>query len=158
MRHTPIFSKRETASSSRVTLSHAVAGIAIILGASGLIAAPAFAVGTSSNTISASAAPHAGSTHGTYSPTASATSGDTVDFTLDKNSSGCSLSDAKVTFTGSGTCLVDFNDPGNATYAAAAQVQQSIKVYSSNTITTSAFPPLPLGRASNCFCGNNAGT
>ncbi len=140
MRHIPAFAKRKTASSSRVTLSHAVAGIAIILGASGLIAAPAFAVGTTANTISASAAPHAGSTHGTYSASASATSGDSVAITLDKSSTGCSLSDAKVTFTGSGTCLVDFNDPGNATYAAAAQVQQSIKVYSSNTITTSTFP------------------
>ncbi len=139
MRHITTFATRRTASSSRVNLSRAVAGAAIILGASGLIAAPAFAAGTTSDTISASAPPHAGSTHGSYSPSASATSGDTVAITLDKSSTGCSLSDGKVTFTGAGTCVIDFNDPGNSTYAAA-QVQQSITVYSSNTITTSAFP------------------
>lgn len=140
MRHITTFAKRRTVSSSRVNISRAVACAAVILGASGLIASPAFATGTTSNTISASAAPHAGSTHGTYSLTASASSGDTVAITLDKSSTGCSLSDGKVTFTGAGTCVVDFNDPGNSTYAAAAQVQQSIKVYSSNTITTSTFP------------------
>jgi hypothetical protein len=121
-------------------LSTVAAALAIVFGAIGLVAAPAFAAGTTSNTISASSAPGAGSTHGTYSPTATASSGDKVAITLDKNSSGCSLSDSKVTFTGSGTCVVDFNDAGNATYAAAAQVQQSIKVYASNSISTSAFP------------------
>lgn len=105
-----------------------------------LFATPAFAVGTTSNTISVSAAPGAGSTHGTYTPKATATSGDTVVVTLDKTSSGCSLSDDKATFTGAGTCVIDFNDPGNSTYAAAAQVTQSIKVYSDNVISTSTFP------------------
>jgi hypothetical protein len=106
----------------------------------GLSALPAFAAGTTSNTISASSAPGAGSTHGTYTPTATATSGDKVVISLDKDSSGCSLSDGKVTFTGAGTCKVDFNDSGNSTYAAAPEVTQSIKVYAENTITTSAFP------------------
>jgi hypothetical protein len=63
-----------------------------------------------------------------------------VAITLDNSSSGCTLSDGKVTFTGDGTCVVDFNDPGNSTYAAAKEVTQSIKVYSSNTISTSTFP------------------
>jgi hypothetical protein len=121
-------------------LSIATAATAIIMGVVGLATAPAFAVGTNSNAISASSAPSAGSTHGDYTPTATASSGDKVAITLDKSSSGCSLSGGKVTFTGTGTCLVDFNDPGNSTYAAAAQVQQSIKVYSSNTISTSTFP------------------
>jgi large repetitive protein len=111
-----------------------------VLGVAGLAAAPAFAVGTNANSISASSAPGAGSTHGTYTPSATASSGDKVAISLDKNSSGCSLSSGKVTFTGSGTCLVDFNDAGNSTYAAAPQVQKSIKVYSSNTISTSTFP------------------
>jgi hypothetical protein len=106
----------------------------------GLSALPAFASGTTSNTISADAAPGAGSTHGTYTPSATATSGDKVVISLDKSSSGCSLSDGKVTFTGAGTCVVDFNDPGNSTYAAAPQVTQTIKVYSDNVISTSAFP------------------
>jgi hypothetical protein len=113
------------------------AGLALALG---LYASPAFAVGTTSNTISVSAAPSAGSTHGTYTPKATASSGDTVVISLDKSSSGCSLSDGKVTFTGAGTCVIDYNDPGNSTYAAAAQVTQSIKVYADNTISTSTFP------------------
>ncbi|HEY1762892.1 MAG TPA: hypothetical protein VGG17_09895 [Acidimicrobiales bacterium] len=116
------------------------AGLTLAVGALGLTALPASAVGTSSNTISASGAPGAGSTHGTYTPSATATSGDKVVISLDKNSSGCSLSDGKVTFTGAGTCEVDFNDAGNSTYAAAPQVTQSIKVYADNTISTSALP------------------
>ena len=114
--------------------------LTLVIGAIGLTGSPAFAVGSQGNTISASGAPSAGSTNGSYTPSATANSGDKVAITLDKSSSGCSLSDGKVTFTGDGTCVVDFNDPGNSTYAAAAQVQQSIKVYSSNTISTSTFP------------------
>jgi hypothetical protein len=114
--------------------------LTLVIGAIGLTASPAFAAGSQSNTISAGGAPSAGSTNGSYTPSATASSGDKVAITLDKDSSGCSLSNGKVTFTGDGTCLVDFNDSGNSTYAAAAQVQQSIKVYSSNTISTSTFP------------------
>jgi hypothetical protein len=120
--------------------SAAGAGVALLIGALGLGAIPASAAGTSSNTISAKSAPYAGSVNGNYTPSATATSGDAVGVSLDKSSSGCSLSNGKVTFTAAGTCVVDFNDAGNSTYAAAPQVTQSVKVYSSNTITTSAFP------------------
>lgn len=112
----------------------------LVAGVSLISVTAASAAGTTSNSISVGAAPSAGSEHGTYTPSASATSKDTVVVTLDKDSSGCSLASGKVTFTGSGTCLINFNDPGNSTYAAAAQVQQSIKVYSSNTISLSAAP------------------
>jgi hypothetical protein len=140
MRNLSSLQHRRGGASARVRWSSAAAAAAIVLGIVGLAAAPAFAAGTTSNTISASSAPSAGSTHGTYTPSATASSGDKVAITLDKSSTGCSLSDGKVTFTGSGTCVVDFNDPGNSTYAAAAQVTQSIKVYSDNAISTSAFP------------------
>ncbi|HEV7959356.1 MAG TPA: hypothetical protein VGP11_07815, partial [Acidimicrobiales bacterium] len=113
------------------------AGLALAVG---LFATPAFAAGTTSNTISVSSAPGAGSTHGTYTPKPTATSGDKVDVSLDKTSSGCSLSNGTATFTGAGTCVIDFNDSGNSTYAAAAQVTQSIKVYAANVISTSTFP------------------
>jgi hypothetical protein len=112
----------------------------LVAGISLVTSAAASAAGTTSNSISVGGAPGAGSEHGSYTPNASATSKDTVVVTLDKSSSGCSLASGKVTFTGSGTCLIDFNDPGNTTYAAAAQVQQSIKVYSANTISVSAAP------------------
>src|ERR1700677_4915505 len=122
MRNLSSLQHRRKGTSARVRWSSAAAAAALVLGIVGLAAAPAFAAGTTSNTISASAAPHAGSTHGTYTPSGTASSGDKRAVTLDKSSTGCSRSDGKVTFTGSGTCVVDFNDPGNTTYAAAAQV------------------------------------
>jgi hypothetical protein len=140
MRNFPSLPQRRVAVSLRRRSSAAGVAIAIILGVVGLASASAFAAGTNSNVISVGSAPSAGSTRGTFTPSATASSGDKVEITLDKDSTGCSLSDGKVTFTGSGTCLADFNDPGNSTYAAASQVQRSIRVYSSNTISTSAFP------------------
>jgi hypothetical protein len=62
----------------------------------------------------------------TYTPTATATSGLTVAITLDAASTGCSLSSGVVSFTAVGTCVVNANQAGDANYAAAAQVQQSI--------------------------------
>ncbi len=140
MRKNTYLQQRRVGPSAPVRLSVAGAALTLVIGIVGLTASTAFAVGTESNTISASAAPSAGSTNGYYTPSATATSGDQVVITLDKSSTGCSLSDGKVTFTGAGTCVVDFNDPGNSTYAAAPQVTQNVKVYASNTISTSAFP------------------
>jgi len=105
-----------------------------------ITSSPASAAGTTSNDISASSAPSAGSARGSYTPSATATSKDKVAITLDKTSTGCTLSSGKVTFTGQGTCVVDFNDAGNSTYAAAAQVTQSIRVYAANVITPSKAP------------------
>jgi hypothetical protein len=94
----------------------------------------------SANTITTSSAPSAGSAGGSYSPGATATSGDAVVKTLSSASTGCSISSGKVTFTGSGTCKVDFNDAGNGAFAPAGEVQQSVKVYSANTIYASTPP------------------
>jgi hypothetical protein len=38
------------------------------------------------------------------------------------------VSGSTVTFSAAGTCIIDANQAGNATYAAAPQVQQIIKV------------------------------
>lgn len=100
----------------------------------------ASAVGTKANTITARTPPAAGSVRGSYTPSATATSGDKVAITLDATSTGCSLTGGKVAFTAAGTCLVDLNDAGNGAFAAASRVQQSIKVYSANTITASTPP------------------
>jgi hypothetical protein len=94
----------------------------------------------SANVIATSKAPAAGSTAGSYSPGATATSKDAVAKTLASMSTGCSIAFGKVTFTGVGTCLIDFNDPGNGAFAAATEVQQSIKVYSENLIHPSTAP------------------
>ncbi len=112
----------------------------VVVGLSAFVASPSYAAGTSANTITATSPPSAGSDHGTYVPQAQATSKDVVLIALDKSSSGCSLASGKVTFTGAGECEITFNDPGNTTYAAAAQVLQYIKVYSANTITVSSAP------------------
>ena len=40
----------------------------------------------------------------------------------------CTVSGSTVTYTAAGTCLIDANQPGNATWAAAPQVQRTITV------------------------------
>jgi hypothetical protein len=65
-----------------------------------------------------------------YTPVDSATSGDSVAITVDASSSptnACSVNGSGiVTFNYVGTCVLDFNDPGNADYLAASQQQQTI--------------------------------
>ncbi|MGC1238341.1 MAG: glycosyl hydrolase [Acidimicrobiales bacterium] len=67
----------------------------------------------------------------TYSPSATATSGDNVAITLDGASTGCAINTGVVSFTVVGTCIVDFNDPSSGpsdAYASAVQVQQTFNV------------------------------
>ena len=74
---------------------------------------------------------------GTYTPTATSTSGDVV--TVSTSSSLiCSVTKGVVSFTSVGDCVVDFNDPGNANYAPATQVTQEIPVVNVNQITLPA--------------------
>jgi hypothetical protein len=77
---------------------------------------------------------------GTYTPTATATSGLPVIITLDGTSIGCALASGVVSFTAPGTCVIDANQPGNATYSAAPQVQQSFTV-SGTTPPSCPAPP-----------------
>jgi hypothetical protein len=67
-------------------------------------------------------------------------SGNPVVFTVDAASGSgvCTVSGANgatVNYTGAGTCVIDANQAGNATYAAAPQVQQSV------TVTLPTVPP-----------------
>jgi hypothetical protein len=56
-------------------------------------------------------------------------SGTPVTFTIDPPSTPiCSITGATVTFTKAGSCVIDANQAGNDTYAAAAQAQQTITV------------------------------
>jgi hypothetical protein len=65
----------------------------------------------------------------TYTPTANATSGLPVTFTIDATASSvCSISAGVVSFVATGTCVINANQPGNANYLAAPQVQQSFAV------------------------------
>ncbi len=74
---------------------------------------------------------------GTYTPSATATSGDAVSLST-SSSLICSITNGVVSFTSVGVCVVDFNDPGNALYAAAPQVTQEIPVVNYNAITLSS--------------------
>jgi hypothetical protein len=89
-------------------------------------------------------APNPASAGGTYQPTATADSGLLVAITLDASSAGCTLSGGLVSFTGIGTCVVDYDQAGNTTYAAAPQKHESIVVgKGTQTITFTSNPPFP---------------
>ena len=79
---------------------------------------------------------------GTYTVTATATSGLPVSFSIDSSSTSgaCSISGSVITFTGAGTCKIDANQAGNSTYNPAPQVQQSLTV----TVTASGICTLTL--------------
>lgn len=65
----------------------------------------------------------------TYPVAASATSGLSVTLTIDRSSRGsCTIAGGVVSFVARGTCVVDANQAGNATYASAPQVQQSFAI------------------------------
>jgi hypothetical protein len=66
---------------------------------------------------------------GEYTPTAGSTSGLSVALSIDVSSSSvCSLSAGVISFTRAGSCVVDANQLGDATYRPATQVQFSIQV------------------------------
>lgn len=87
-------------------------------------------VGPLANTITLNSLPSSPTQGGsTYTPVASATSGDAVVVTS-STPGVCSVSSGIVTFVGNGTnaCTLDFNDPGNTDYVAATQVTQTFTV------------------------------
>jgi hypothetical protein len=90
-----------------------------------------FPVGKGSQTISfTSSAPVSAAVGGpTYTVTATASSGLPLAFTIDASATSvCSISGSTVSFIGAGTCVIDANQPGNANYNPAPQVQQSFAV------------------------------
>jgi uncharacterized repeat protein (TIGR01451 family) len=93
-------------------------------------------------TISSFTAPATGVVGGGYTPSGTASSGLPVTFTLDGTSTGCSLSGGVVSFTAAGTCVVNANQAGNATYAPAPQVQRSTVIGQSSqaVVFTSSAP------------------
>lgn len=76
-------------------------------------------------------------TGATYVATATATSGLPVVLTVDGSSATvCAISAGTVTFIGAGTCTIDANQGGDATYAVASQVQQSFPVAGAGGVLT----------------------
>jgi hypothetical protein len=95
-----------------------------------------FAVGKGNQTISFTSTPPAVPVvGGTYTVTATATSGLPVTFTS-ATPAVCTISGSTVTFIGTGTCTINANQAGNANFNAAPQVQQSFTVNQAPQITS----------------------
>jgi hypothetical protein len=90
-----------------------------------------------------STAPKPGVVGGSYTVTASGgASGNPVTFSIDPSAHGsCSISGATVTLVAVGTCVIDANQAGNASYEAATQVEQSFAVLGTQSITFGSTPP-----------------
>ncbi len=105
-----------------------------------------FAVGKGSQTITfTSTAPANAVVAGpTYTVTATASSGLPVSFTIDATATSvCSIAGSTVSFTASGTCVIDANQAGDANWNAAPQAAQSFAVSKNNqTITFSSTAPV----------------
>ncbi|HXU45065.1 MAG TPA: Ig-like domain-containing protein, partial [Thermoanaerobaculia bacterium] len=104
-----------------------------------------FTVSLASQTISfTSTAPANAKVGGpTYNVTATATSGLTVTFTIDASASTvCTIAGSTVSFIGAGTCVINANQAGDASYAPAPQVQQTFAVTKNDqTITFTSTVP-----------------
>jgi hypothetical protein len=90
----------------------------------------AFSTANTSNPITITSSPRASNYVGeTYTASATAPGG-TVAISIDAStSSRCSIGvNNVVSFTSLGSCLINFNQAGNTTYAAASQAQQSITI------------------------------
>ena len=100
-------------------------------------------VGTQSITFT-STPPSPALVGGTYTPTAAGgASGNPLTFSIDASANGgCSISGATVTLIAVGTCVIDANQPGNATYEAATQVQQSFAVSASGSTGGNCTTPI----------------
>src|SRR4051794_35452791 len=80
----------------------------------------------------------------TYTVTATASSGLSVAFTIDASATSvCSISGSTVSFIGTGTCVIDANQAGNANWNEAPQAQQPDPVAKGDqTITFTSTPPV----------------
>jgi hypothetical protein len=109
-----------------------------------------FVVGAPSQSVQSiaftSTAPSDAQIGGSYTVTASASSGLPVAFSADASSAGvCTVSGSTVSFVGVGSCTIDADQAGNASYQPAPQEQQSFAVAavppSSQTIVFTSPPP-----------------
>lgn len=95
-----------------------------------------------------STAPGAATVGGaTYTVTATASSGLAVTF-ASATPGVCTLSGSTVSFTGTGTCTINADQAGDATYNAAPQVQQSFTVSAPTiTVAPASVPAAQVGAA-----------
>jgi hypothetical protein len=96
-----------------------------------------------------STAPSAPVFGGSYSATATASSGLSVTFSTDTASVCTVSSGGSVSFVGVGTCHVNADQAGNGTYNAAPQAQQSFTVGKADQTITFAQPTSPVNAGTN---------
>jgi hypothetical protein len=110
------------------------------------LAQQAFTIGKRSQTITFGAGSIDLTVGASYTPTATATSGLPVTFSIDSASAGvCSLTAGIVAFDSAGGCTVDANQVGDATWSPAPLVQQTFTIVKrSQTITFGAGPASSL--------------
>jgi uncharacterized repeat protein (TIGR01451 family) len=105
------------------------------------------AIGVASQTITfTSTIPTGAKVGGSYTVSATGgASGNPVTFSIDAASTAgaCAIAGSAVSFAGIGNCIVDANQAGNANYAAATQVQQTIAVGQDTTTMTLSATPNP---------------
>jgi predicted outer membrane repeat protein len=79
-------------------------------------------------------------------------SGNPVTFSIDRAASSvCTVVGSTVSFIGAGTCTIDANQAGNASFLAAPQVEQLINVDEAPVITSSCSPaPNTVGQSYSC--------
>jgi len=141
-------------------------GADAIDGAAYLFSAPAGSDQTLQTIVFSSAGPTRARSGATYNLAATATSGLPVTFSVDAASTrgACSLSGTTVRFTGGGSCLVDADQEGDSTWAAAPQVQMDIAVLglpprvvvvSSAATVSGGYVPVKLS-CRNAPCSGNA--
>jgi hypothetical protein len=98
-----------------------------------------FKIGPAAQTVSITSSPASQpvAVGSTYTVSASASSGLPVSVSVDASSGSgvCSVSGTTVTFSRAGTCVIDANQPGNADYTVATQVQQKITVAAPPVVT-----------------------
>ena len=104
-----------------------------------------FAVRSAQSITFTSTAPTTAAVSGaTYAVTATATSGLVVAFTIDPSASAiCTISGSTVSFIGNGNCVINANQPGDASFYAAPQIQQSFAVRTTQAITFTSTAPNP---------------
>jgi hypothetical protein len=96
-----------------------------------------------------------------YGLSATADSGLTVAYSIDgaTTNSACSLSGSTVSFDHAGSCVIDFSQAGNGTFAAAPRVQQTLAVstVATSVALVSAGSPTVVGQPASVTATVSAG-
>ena len=93
----------------------------------------------------------------TYTPVATATSGLPVTFALDPSSTGCSFVGGVVSYDSVGTCVINANQPGDATHDPSAQLQGTIGVHTCPPLRSGIWTG-PLGLSANVIVNGSSFT